>query len=43
MTRKDTNTSTISEKFTIEKTKLFKRDLDAAIKTMRLTDVMKFF
>ena len=43
MTRKEIITSTISEKFTIEKTKLFQRDLDIALKTMELIDVMKVF
>lgn len=43
MTRKDTITSSISEKFTVEKTKLFQRDLNVALKTMTLIEVMKVF
>ncbi|SDM35847.1 hypothetical protein [Kriegella aquimaris] len=43
MTRKDIITSSISEKFTVEKTRLFQSDLDIALKTMALMDVMKVF
>tara|TARA_R110000868_G_scaffold409934_2_gene696618 strand:+ start:1475 stop:1933 length:459 start_codon:yes stop_codon:yes gene_type:complete len=43
MTRNDITTSSLNEKFTVEKTKLFQRDLDIALKTMELIDVMKVF
>jgi hypothetical protein len=41
MIKKDFATNTISEKFTVEKTQQFQNEMNIAIKTMELMEVMK--